>query len=63
MDCVHCNSKELVLIDKYKHLLEEDKKYLNDMNIYRCNNCKLIDENFIYREDGWAVRTVIRKRK
>lgn len=41
MDCLICKSpKNVNFLDEYKFEVIEDKKYLKDLKIYRCENCE-----------------------
>ena len=41
MNCLICKSnKNVNFIDKYKFEVVEDKKYLKEMKIFRCENCE-----------------------
>ena len=52
MNCLICKSnKNVNFIDKYKFEVVEDKKYLKEMKIFRCENCEFGFVNPMPKED------------
>ena len=52
MNCLICKSnKNVNFIDKYKFEVVEDKKYLKEMKIFRCENCEFGFINPMPKED------------
>lgn len=39
--CIYCKSGNVFKVDRYKCLAEEDERYFDNMNIYKCHSCNL----------------------